>query len=72
MKDPREGRGMEGFNKHKFDEGYIRAFGLCRNVECPRRYNCFRYLKTPEFSNTYYIEVEPDKCNYFVPDQVDK
>ncbi len=71
MKDARSGRGREGFNKRKFDEGYIRAFGVCRNIECPKKYKCYRYLKTPPFHATY-IEVEPDKCNYFVKDQVDK
>lgn len=69
MKDPREGRGREGFDKRKFDEGYLRAFGLCRNTDCPKKYKCYRYLKTPEFKNTCYIKVKPEKCNYFVPDR---
>jgi len=68
MKDPREGRGRGRMNFKRFDEGYIRAFGVCRNIECPKRYKCFRYLRTPEFHATY-IEVEPDKCDYFVPDR---
>jgi len=71
--DAREGRGKEGFNKKKYDEGYLRAFGLCRNTECPLRYKCYRFLRTPEFRSTY-LECTPSKegCEFFVKDQKDE
>lgn len=71
MKDAREGRGKEGFNKKKHDEGYMRAFYTCTNKECPRRLKCFRYLKTPNFerNSEKFIPQENGECEWFVEDR---
>ena len=73
MKDPREGRGKEGYNKKKQDEGYKRAFYTCTNSNCPLRYKCFRWLKTPTFerNSEKFIPQENGECEWFVEDQKD-
>ena len=73
MKDAREGRGQAGFNKRKFDEGYIRAHYSCTNSDCPSRLKCFRYLKTPTFEGNCekFIPQENGKCEWFVKDRKD-
>lgn len=71
MKDPREGRGKEGYNKKKQDKGYKRAFYTCTNDNCPRRYTCFRWLRTPTFerNSEKFIPQENGECEWYVKDQ---
>ena len=53
MSDAREGRGREGFSKKAFDKGWDMAFSMCKNMQCPYRYLCYRYLATPRFNQSY-------------------
>ena len=71
MKDPREGRGREGFNKKRHDEGYMKAFYHCTNGNCPRRYSCYRWLCTPTFerNSEKFVPQENGDCEFFVPDK---
>lgn len=72
MGDARAGRGKEGFDKKKHDEGYERAFYTCNNKECPLRYSCFRWLRTPTFEkNSKRYEPDGGKCDMFVEDRAD-
>lgn len=73
MVDGNPGKGdgpREGFNKKKHDEGYVRAFYTCTNNNCPSRYKCFRWLRTPTFKGNHKKFVpDGDKCEFFVPDR---
>ena len=76
MVDGNPGKGdgtREGFNKTRFDEGYKRAHYSCTNGDCPMRYKCFRFLRTPVFvGNRERFEPDGDKCEFFVKDQKDE
>lgn len=74
MKDPRADRGREGFNKKSYDKGYIRAHYSCTNDNCSRRYECFRFLRTPTFKGNRekFIPQESGECEFFTPDRKDE
>lgn len=66
--DARKGRGMEGFDKRKYDKGYLRAFGLCRNSDCHLSSHCYRFLRTIPLHPSYG-DWGPDKdgrCGFYV------
>lgn len=71
MKDARADRGREGFNKKKYDEGYIRAHYSCTNDNCSLRYTCYRWLRTPIFKGNRekFIPQENGICEWFVQDR---
>jgi len=73
MVDGNAGKGdgiRDGFNKAEFDKGYKRAYYSCTNNDCPMRYKCFRFLRTPLFiGNRERFIPQGNKCEWFVPDR---
>jgi len=53
-------------NQKKYEEGYIRAFGMCVNKQCEMRYSCYRFLKTPPFHPLKYEFPGGPDCTYYV------
>jgi len=58
----------EGFNKSEFDVGYKKAFYACNNHSCPKRHNCYRYLKTPTFdlNQECFIARRDGSCSWYI------
>jgi len=55
-------------DKKKYDEGYLRAYGLCKNSNCHLSSHCYRFLRTIPFHPTYG-DWKPDKdgkCSFYV------
>jgi len=53
MVDPRQGRGRGAMNFKAYRKNYDKVFALCKNINCPLRYTCGRFLATPCFDSTY-------------------
>lgn len=47
---------------------------LCRNVECPSRWHCYRFIAQPSCHQVYArftAEKSKDRCDYYIPSQLD-
>ena len=68
-KDPRQGRGRGAMNFKAYDTEYKRAFYSCSNTNCSKRYDCYRFLRTPtiEKNSECFVPMESGECEWYIP-----